>query len=578
MVTLRDGPAIAVAADEVLTFTEARLRADSKVAALRSAGVRAGECVIIAASSPAACYTAFAACWAGGFVAVVIDPESSARELENQLRKIHPAAVVVDGPMAAVLDRVDAACVPRIRLDTRDCAAASELARPDAVPIDDRDPAYLMATSGTTSEPKFVVISRRALYSHVQTLSRVFGYGSGAKLLHFLPTHHTDGLVHGIAASMFTGMSVVCPGKFSQTFDLYHAIREYRPSHLLTVPTILALIFKIYAESADLFDVPEFRHLISTAGFLDESLWERFERTFDLRVSNFYGMTETVSGSLYCGPNDSTYRRGSLGKPIDVDVRIVDENRSCVSDGAVGELQIRGLNVMSGYLGNDEATSAVLDAGWLSTGDLFVKDADGYYSIVGRRKNIVKRGGVTIYPEDVRKVVVEIAGVCEVEVLGIEDAVFGEILAVAAVVDEGVTDEAIRAVLHAELAPERRPDRIELFESLPRGASGKVLRPELIELFKARTPAGIDHERSLHDRVFALAGNAFAADVALLDERASPGTLANWDSYAGMEFVLALESEFDVHLGTREILSIRDLGSALAVVRQAIQRSARKAQ
>ncbi len=568
----------AVIAEISLTHEEARRHGRSIARALFEEGVEHGGLVAVATSNRASFYTAFAGCFDAGLPVVVLDPAAATQELALLLKKAGPAALIADESiLVGLADRKDIE-LPNITWRIAATEAGGNVAWPSLTdissgeigaafkPVDDEMPAYVMFTSGTTSKPKGVVISRAALRHHVGTLSRVFSYGPGERLLSFLPTHHTDGLVHGVAASLLTGMTVVQAGSFNQSTDLSRLLRTHNVSHFLCVPTMLAMIMRTFGDRPDLFQYEGFRNLVSTAGVLEERLWQEFQDRFAVRLSNFYGMTETVSGTLFCGPSDATYRLGSLGKPVDAEVRIIDECGEIVPVDTVGELQISGAHLMMGYLDDPDATRATIMDGWLSTGDLFSQDAAGVFHFSGRLKNIIKRGGISIYPEDVSEMVLEMPGVLEVEVVGIADAVFEEIILVCAVAESSVDADDIRTWCHDRLSPERRPDRIELLDCLPRGSSGKVRREELIASLGERTHQNPVCSGSLRDRVMKVAAATFAVEPSELIDTSSPETLANWDSYAGMEFVLALENEFTLRLTPRDIMRTNSIGTAIKII------------
>jgi len=568
----------ALVAEISLTHREIKRKGGSIARALAASGIQTGDLVAVASSHRASFYTCFAGCFEAGFPVVVLDPAAATQELALMLQKAVPAALVADESVLVRLAEQPDIDIPGAIWRVASNESAVDGAWPSLAdipvsesigaiePIDDEIPAYVIFTSGTTSTPKGVVVSRAALRHHVATLSMVFAYGPDATLLCFLPAHHTDGLVHGVAASLLTGMTVIQPGPFAQSTDLAQWLRTHRVSHFLGVPTMLAMIKRTFGDRTELFQYEEFQSLISTAGFLDVRLWQEFQDCFSIRVSNFYGMTETVSGTLFCGPSDSTYQLGTLGRAVDADVQIVDECGAIVPAGTVGELQISGKHLMTEYLDDPAATKAVITDGWLSTGDLFSQDAAGTFHFSGRLKNIIKRGGITVYPEDVGRVVGALPGVLEVEVVGIPDAVFEEIIVVCAVVESGVSAADIRRSCHDGLSPERRPDRIELMKRLPRGPSGKVRREELLALLGQRTPEHQVSRGSLRDQVITVAADTFAVEPAELDDTSSPNTLANWDSYAGMEFVLALERKFTVRLRPRDIMRISDIGKAIEIL------------
>lgn len=590
----------ALVAERSLTFIEAQQQGEAIGRALAEAGLNIGDVVAVATTNRASFYCCFAGAYAAGFPVAVLDPSAATRELTSMLRKAAPTALIADDHILRRLADCTDAALPRVvfgisgeeangkfarwlprwlnfRNSTPRWASLPDCARgaaqPSLAPVSDDQPAYVIFTSGTTSKPKAAVISRGALRHHVETLSRVFGYGEDARLLCYLPTHHTDGLVHGVAASLLTGMTVIQPGRFTISSNLEKVLRTNRISHFLTVPTMLAMIKRTFGDRPKLFQFEGFRHLVSTAGYLDKQLWRDFEDLFSVRVSNFYGMTETVSGSLYCGPDDDTYQMGTLGKPVDADVRIVGESGDALPDNTVGELQIAGKHLMTGYLDDRDATEAVLADGWLSTGDLFTRDEAGVFRFRGRRKNIIKRGGITVYPEDILHVVREMPGVLEVEVLGVPHATFEETIAVCAVVDAGIEPGQVQAWCRDRLSPERRPDRIELMDSLPRGPSGKVVQDELLALLGDREIGSDELSASHRDRVIRLAADVFSVEQLELDETSSPDTVEGWDSYASMELVIALEKEFAIRLKPNAIMRMRDIGRTIEIVGAELKRA-----
>lgn len=583
-----------VHAGESVPGRELSRRAGAIARALREANLRPGDRVALVTADDAAFFVAFAACLATGLTAVVIDPRAAVGEVARMLTRAAPRALVADGAVARALagssgvpslaatilvgsDDADGGVLGKWRT-WRAANPGAGAMRFDTITrngdaglewrtVDDGVPAYVMFTSGTTSTPKGVVISRRALFRHVRTLADVFGYGPDATLLHYLPLHHTDGLVHGPCAALLTGMRVVRPGPFSPLAaeGLPDLLRDHRVTHFLAVPTILSFVQRIFATRPDLFRTGCFRHVISTAGYLNPEFWLEFETTFGLRLANFYGMTETVSGSLYCGPSDTSYRRGTLGTPVDCNLRIVGEDGAPCAAGEVGRLEIAGEHLMDGYLADPEASAEVLRDGWLDTGDLFRRDADGFFEFAGRRKTVIKRGGITVYPEDVRGALEPVRWVREVEVIGAPDPTFEQIVVVCAVLDPDKTAADVHAECTQRLAPERRPDRVLVMADLPRGPSGKVQRESLIErVMRAETDAS--RQDPIPDRVRAIAAEIFQVDRSTLSDATSPDDVPNWDSYAHIELAMALERNFALRLTPKELMQLRSIGHAVEIV------------
>src|SRR5262249_39905226 len=160
-------------------------------------------------------------------------------------------------------------------------------------------------------------------------------------------------------------------------------IYRERITHLIAVPTLLAMIAQTGPEFSDSFATTDFRFVVSSAAPLAVSLWEEFQTRFRTRVANVYGLTETVVGGLFCGPSDADFGMGTVGRAVDCEARVVDADGKPLADGGTGELEMRGDNLLSSYYGDAEATAAALRDGWFRTGDLATREA-GFYRIVGR--------------------------------------------------------------------------------------------------------------------------------------------------------------------------------------------------
>lgn len=594
-VTNPDPDRIAYIGAATLTFGDLSRNAYRIVQMLRITGLEPGHVVAVATTDTATFFVCFAACHFGGYTMAVIDPHAAPRELSLALEKAKPRAFFAEELILTDTGGIIADDSPWHTWRVEGFSGETGMARFSCHGLNDVLPeldamnelgslgrdltahprdllSYLIFTSGTTSNPKAVSISRHALQTHIRTLAQVFGYNTTAKLLSYMPTHHTDGLVHGVAAPLFTGMTVVHPGPFDTSADLKTTLRANKITHFLAVPTMLSIIRHGYSNCRDLFNYEEFQNLVSTAGFLHKDFWAEFQDFFNVRVSNFYGLTETVSGSLYCGPDDNSFQIGTVGKPVDAGARIVDVNGSEVPPNEIGELQVSGDHLMSGYLDDPEATQAVLHSGWLSTGDLFTRDEGGFFRIVGRKKNTIKRGGVSVYPEDLQQVLRRMPGIVDVEVVGLPDVIFEEIIVVCAVLQDGTSEDEVRAFCRYEFAKERQPDKIIVMEQLPRGPSGKVQRSALVAQLRAAGATPPTDGHSIRERVIELAARVFAVPMKKINAGSSPGTVESWDSYAGMEFVMSLEKEFKVKLQAEDFMRILNIGLAIEVISDAVEK------
>jgi long-chain acyl-CoA synthetase len=260
-----------------------------------------------------------------------------------------------------------------------------------------------------------------------------------------------------------------------------------------------------------------------------------------------------------------------VGKARDCEVRTVDDEGCDTAAGEPGELVIRGPNVMKGYFRMPEETAAVLVDGWFHTGDVAIIDEEGFVFIVGRKKSLIISGGYNIYPEDVTHVLMGMMGIVDAVTLGMPDAIWGERVVSCVVVDPqadiGESDIAAYFLLHA--SPEKLPRDIHIFEEFPRGPAGKVVLSELRVLLEQR---GRDVEKAsageaeVDCRVIEIAAHVFKLPVDELQENSSPDTTSNWSSLAHVEFLMTIETAFDVKFSARDIMSIVSLGDAVEVL------------
>jgi len=423
-----------------------------------------GKRVIVATQQDRALLTCFCAALLAGATAAILDPKAPTPELSALVNAADAGGMIAD---AEVLDRLASADglrqVPvqipvnrpapargsfRVFGDRKSAAEANDFAgvlaqhvgaKLQATDVDDEAIAYILFTSGTTSRPKGVTISHRALFAQMQTFIRNYGLDDRSRVMNLLPFHHTDGLTQGAMMCLLAGSTFVRPYAFTADIlpQMLNDLYKHAVTHLVTVPSVLALTRTLESSFDGAFDYPEFRFVVSTAAFLEPSLWQSCEERFGIQVVNVYGLTETVCETLYSGPAPEHRRLGSVGKPIDSRAKIVDEEGRELGDGQIGELLVAGDHLMSGYFNNPEATAEVLQDGWFRTGDLARRDKDGFYFITGRKKDLIISGGLNIYPEDVNGVLRSIPGVIDAATFGLPDPMWGERAVSCVVCDDG---------------------------------------------------------------------------------------------------------------------------------------------
>lgn len=357
---------------------------------------------------------------------------------------------------------------------------AAAVPRVFANPAQEPEVAVIVFTSGTTAEPKGVMLTYANLIGQLQIFAEVYGFDGDTRLLNSLPLHHVDGMVRGPLAALWFHGTVV---RFENAGPaaIAQALRSAASSgitHFVAVPAILSIILRLRLDEShkDAFKGPAFRFVICSADHLDLRLWQQFEHAFGVTVVNADGLSEVVCDALFCGPAADRYQRGTLSKPAGCEARVLLADNSEAMPGESGELCLRGPTVMAGYFNAPAATGAVMKDGWFHTGDYVEHGADGYFRFVGRKKSRIVSAGVTIHPEAISTVLATMSGVEEVVTFGVDDPVRGQkVVACIVAAAEATLDTAmVHSFAASHLGPERVPSAFHLLRDLPRNAAGKV--------------------------------------------------------------------------------------------------------
>jgi long-chain acyl-CoA synthetase len=569
-------------------------RVGKLTAFFREHGIRPGNRVVIASKDHTESCLLLLSLLKNGITAVLLDPDTRLQRATSILGKVQPAMIFADKEILEIWRPVEAMSPVvitqeaeskgrlfnkllgrnakiELKSDTYPALLKDLPAEENYDKIPPETEAYVLFTSGTTSEPKGVTITHRNLFSHLATLTRQFGYDTGTRIMNSLFLFHADGLVQGPLVTAYNGASLYRAVEFSiQNLQEYlDSIYKYRITHLICVPTMLSLICKFGGGSEEAFRTPDFRFVISSASPLDTVLWKNFQDRFGTRVVNFYGMTETVTGGIFCGPSKETFRMGSIGKPVDCMVRIVDEKGQETGIEQAGELLMKGDHIMKGYFGDSVRTSEVLTDGWFHTGDLVRSDAEGFIWIKGRKKSLIISGGVNVLPEEVNEVLMRMPGIAESATFGVEDETWGERVVSCVVPDQGatITEPDIIEKCRKELEPTKVPHKVYVMADLPRGSSGKIKLDELKD--RVIGLGGIyqeDTSQGIHERIVDIAARTFKVPAESLSLRSEAGNTPGWDSLTHLEFISELENELDVQFSTLEIMKIRTLEDAENII------------
>ncbi len=432
--------------------------------------------------------------------------------------------------------------------------------------IDPETIAYILFTSGSTATPKAVQISHRALWANLNTIRKVYKLEENDRVFNILTAYHTDGVVQGPVLAVLNIHTWYHPFEFAidKIEQIFDSIYKYRITHFITVPTMLAFLNKFSDGFEDTFDNGDFKNIITSASPLEKALWETFEQKFNTRIVNNYGLTETVAGASYCGPDADTHRIGSIGVPVDCTFKIIDDDGRELEDNEKGELLIKGDNLLSNYLNNEEATQAALKDGWFYTGDYVTRDSDGIYYIVGRKKNLIISGGINIQPEEVTAVLNTHPAILESAALGLTDEIFGEKLVAGVVLQEGLAADELGIIEHCrkELEEAKVPTKIYFLKEIPKTGSGKIRYRALEAELLSGKMLEVGADATYAEGILAAAADAFKVEQAKLDMKGNSMTIDGWDSMAHLVFITNLEDQFKIRFNSKEIMVMNTLSEA----------------
>jgi long-chain acyl-CoA synthetase len=347
------------------------------------------------------------------------------------------------------------------------------------------DTAVILYTSGTTGKPKGAELTHSNLAINADVSKALFSLGHEDVILGALPLFHAFGQTCGLNAAVSAGASLTLIPRFSAEAALA-AIERDRVTVFEGVPTMFSAL--LHDPERGRFDVSTLRVCVSGGAALPVEVLRGFETAFGCVVLEGYGLSETSPVACFNHP-DRERKPGSIGTPIEgVEMRLVDDHRQQAAPGEVGEIAIRGHNVMKGYWKRPEATADAIDSdGWFYSGDVARVDEDGCYFIVDRKKELIIRGGYNVYPREIEEVLYEHPAVREAAVIGIPHDSLGEEVGAAVAVKPGmeISESEIRDYVKANVAAYKYPRYVWFVEELPKGATGKILKRAI------EPPAGV---------------------------------------------------------------------------------------
>ncbi len=477
-----------------LRYAELDRAARGVAAGLRARGIAPGDTVALMIPNVPEFTIAYFGILYAGCTAVPLNVLLSTPEVRYHLEDSE-SRLLIAHPLFGEPARAGAAeaGVPMVETAGDGEATLSALARSEPVggPHATRptDTAVILYTSGTTGKPKGAELTHsNLLLNCALVVPKLAPIGPGLVSLATLPLFHSFGQTCVQNACIALGASFTLVPRFDPE-TVFSVLERDRVSMFSGVPTMYHAL--LHHRPAKAYDLSALRWCMSGGAAMPVEVMRAFEEKFGVQVLEGYGLSETSPVASF-NVLDRPRKPGSIGYPVwGVEMCILDESDQPVPDGEPGEICIRGHNVMKGYLKRPDATVETLRGGWFHSGDIGVKDADGAYAIVDRKKDMIIRGGFNVYPREVEEVLFAHADILEAAVIGVPHESHGE--EVKAVVvprpEAKLTAEAVIAWCRKSLAAYKYPRIVEFAEGLPKGPTGKILTRELRQAGEQARPA-----------------------------------------------------------------------------------------
>ncbi|MEK6299236.1 MAG: long-chain-fatty-acid--CoA ligase [Acidobacteriota bacterium] len=354
-----------------------------------------------------------------------------------------------------------------------------ELGTRDSEPRAD-DEAVIIYTSGTTGKPKGVLLTHGNLLSNAQQIAEWLRLTEEDRSLMIMPLFHVNALMTTCLAAMWVGGSVVLAPRFSASRH-WETVTRHGVTYFGSVATMLSLLNQTYPEGVPSgVNISRLRFALCGSAPVPVEVLKTFESLFQCPVIEGYGLSESTCRSTF-NPPDERRRIGSVGLPIGNEAKVFDENDRELGVGEVGEIVLRGPNIMKGYYRNEDANAEAFRSGWFHTGDLGCCDEDGFFFVVDRKSDMIIRGGENIYPREIDEVLYQHSKVQDAATIGVKDGLYGEEVKSFIVLREGeeAGEGEILDFCRERLADFKCPKSIEFLDEIPKGPTGKLLKREL---------------------------------------------------------------------------------------------------
>lgn len=459
---------------------------------LQSHYVGKGDVVGLLLPNGAEYVIAYYACWTIGALAGPVNSLLKEEEISFVLNNSEAKTILVHSEFQPRLDNIrkDLPHLNSVIVFDDEAHVTQDFANsistssslPDIHPDDE---AIIIYTSGTTGKPKGCLLTHGNLIANARQISQWLHFTKDDRLLSIMPLFHMNAVSVTTMSALYAGGSTVISPRFSAS-RFWQIISDYEITSFGSVATMLSMLLSTYPDGVPTgLKTDQLRFAMCGSAPVPAEVMQRFEETFNCLVIEGYGLSESTCRSTF-NPPDKRRRAGSCGIPIGNEMRVVDEEDNEVLDGELGEIVMRGENILKGYYRNQEATAAAFRNGWFHTGDVGYRDGEGFFYIVDRKSDMIIRGGENIYPREIDEVLYQHPAVAAAATIGVPDQLYGEDVAAFVVLKEGkaAREEELIAYCRERLADYKSPKTIRIVESIPKGPTGKLLKRELAKQFQ----------------------------------------------------------------------------------------------
>ena len=473
-----------------MSFQDLDLNSNKMANLFLKQGIKKSNNVVLLLDKSLVFVIAYIALQKIGAVCVPLNPGFKKSELTYLLNDAAPVLVLINQDQAGMIKEIDAS-LTCMEIDTnvpfqktavfKSCSIDLE-----KISLEPDDPGLIIYTSGTTGDPKGAVLTQKNLVNDAKNIIKIWEISDSDTLCHSLPLFHVHGLCFALHTALISGAHAILLDRFDPgiVIDILKEKKESMAcSIFMGVPAMYSKLIDTFQDQILCFD--HIRLLTSGSAPLPTKDFQRIKQTFGKEPVEREGMSET--GMNFSNPLNGGKKPGSIGLALPrVKVRIVDpETLQDVEPGQTGEFWLKSDSIISSYWKKPTETARTFEQGWFKTGDLGKKDADGYYYLTDRLKNIIITGGENVSPHEIESVINRLDEVIESSVIGIFDEKWGEKI-VAAVVKtptSGDISQAIKAICKEHLHDWKCPKEIIFIKKLPRNTMGKILKQDLKKLF-----------------------------------------------------------------------------------------------